>query len=76
MKANVNDILEALSTRCIDVDRVAESLGVAAQAVGSGALSPQQMRLVSRGLVDVQGDLQDLSESLRMLVSQAQAPHM
>jgi hypothetical protein len=69
MKSTLNELLEALNTRCVDVDRAAESLGVAALAVGTGGLTPQQMRLIARGLVDVQGDLHDLSESLRMLAN-------
>jgi hypothetical protein len=60
-------IQEALRSRRADVERVAESVGVAAQAVGSAVLTADQLHLVASGLRDVQEELHDLSDTLRSL---------
>lgn len=72
MEAKVKDILDSLNTRCVDVDRAAESLGVAAYSVGTGSLGPDQMRLVAEGLREVQGDLHDLGAALRNIAHQTE----
>jgi hypothetical protein len=64
------EIQEALRSRRAEVERVAESLGVAAQAVGSAALTPEQLHLVACGLRDVQGELHDLSDTLKSLTGE------
>lgn len=56
-----------LRSRRAEVERVAESLGIAAQAVDSGSLTAEQLHLIATGLRDVQGELQDLSDSLTSL---------
>ncbi len=67
MKNDAEEIHEALLSRRADVERVAESLGVAALAVDSAALTAEQLHMIAGGLRDVQGELHDLSDTLRSL---------
>jgi hypothetical protein len=69
MDTSVDSLSETLNARRVDCERVAESLGVAAQAVDSASLTPEQLRLVARGLRDVQGEIQDLSDTLKALAA-------
>ena len=71
MIAATEGLVETLNSRRKELERVAESLGVAAQAVDSAVLTPAQMRLVASGLREVQGELHDLSDNLRLLVARA-----
>ena len=63
-------LFETLNSRRRELESVAESLGVAAQAVDSASLTPAQMRLVASGLREVQGELHDMSDTLKLLVAQ------
>jgi len=71
MNAQLDDVLHSLNAKCVDVDRAAESIGVAAETVASGSLAPRQMSRVAEGLRDLQFELQDLSETLRRMVQSA-----
>ena len=66
-------IHETLRSRRADVERVAESLGVAALAVDSAALTAAQLHMIARGLRDVQGELHDLSDTLRLLAGERES---
>jgi hypothetical protein len=63
-------IHETLRSRRADVERVAESVGVAAQAVDSAALTSEQLHMIACGLRDVQWELHDLSDTLRSLAGE------
>ncbi len=68
MRTTAEDLVVALKLRRLDLERAAESLGVAAQAVDSATLSASQLRLIADGLREVQGELHDVSDSLRSMV--------
>ena len=72
MRESSDRIQEALRYRRAEVERVAESVGVAAQAVGSASLTDQQRHLIACGLRDVQGELHDLSDILKSLSGERQ----
>jgi len=62
-------IHETLRNRRADVARVAESVGIAAHAVDSATLTSEQLHLIASGLRDVQGELYDLSDTLKSLAA-------
>ena len=66
-------IHETLRSRRADVERVAESVGVAALAVDSAVLTSEQMHMIACGLRDVQGELHDLSDTLKSLAGEREA---
>jgi|GEM_PF-2966627 len=72
MRESSEGIQEALRFRRAEVERVAESVGVAAQAVGSASLTDEQRHLIACGLRDVQGELHDLSDILKSLGGEGQ----
>ncbi len=59
---------EAIDARRTMVDKVAESLGVAALALDSGSLTPAQLRLIASGLREVRDELEDVSDALGTVV--------
>jgi hypothetical protein len=63
-------IHETLRSRRADVERVAESVGVAALAVDSAVLTSAQLHMIASGLRDVQGELHDLSDTLKSLAGE------
>lgn len=63
-------IHETLRSRRADVERVAESVGVAALAVDSAVLTSEQLHMIACGLRDVQGELHDLSDTLKSLAGE------
>ncbi|HTX98515.1 MAG TPA: hypothetical protein VMG09_00705 [Bacteroidota bacterium] len=65
MSPTLDDVLRSLQTQYLEVNRAAESLGVAAESVGSGSLAPGQMAQVAEGLRDLQFELQDLGDALK-----------
>ena len=65
MNPKLDDVLHSLNARRAEVNRAAESIGVAADSVGSGALAPGQMAQIAEGLRDLQCELQDLGDALR-----------
>jgi hypothetical protein len=73
MDDSAKGIHETLRSRHADVERVAESVGVAAQAVDSAALTSEQLHLIASGLRDVQGELHDLSDTLKSLAGEREA---
>jgi hypothetical protein len=67
MNNSADGIHETLRSRRADVVRVAESVGVAALAVDSAAMTAEQLHMIACGLRDVQGELHDLSDTLKSL---------
>jgi hypothetical protein len=67
MNNSADGIHETLRSRRADVVRVAESVGVAALAVDSAAMTAEQLHMIACGLRDVQGELHDLSDTLMSL---------
>ncbi len=49
----------------MEVNRAAESIGIAADSVGSGLMAPNQMARIAEGLRDLQCELQDLGDALK-----------
>ncbi len=68
MNPHLDDVLHSLNVRRAELHRAAESIGVAADSVGSGSLAPGQMAQIAEGLRDLQCELQDMGDALRRTV--------
>ena len=67
MASAAGTLHETLKSRRKDVERFAESVGVAAQAVDSASLTAEQLHMIASGLRDVRDELHDLSDTLTTL---------
>jgi hypothetical protein len=73
MNNSAEGLHKTLRSRREEVERVAESVGVAAQAVDSAVLTAEQRHMIACGLRDVQGELHDLSDTLKSLAAEREA---